>query len=135
MPAPHYCLPSYFPALVAAQSFITTFFPLLAQIKPICIMHLSTIIALVAAPLVVLAAPGRLPIPNLAASAVHPIPNFAGCRVDNATLSDLPTGQTTIAVPAGQTPVNIAMGVGVQNYTCTNGTFASVSSPPSSVIN
>ncbi|KAG8710338.1 hypothetical protein FRC11_004604 [Ceratobasidium sp. 423] len=49
----------------------------------------------------------------------------SGCSVSNATLS-LPSNQTAITVPTG-TPVYIALGVGVQNYTCgSTGTFASV---------
>ncbi|KAJ1300388.1 hypothetical protein OPQ81_005207 [Rhizoctonia solani] len=48
-----------------------------------------------------------------------------GCPISNAKLS-VPSGQTAITVPTG-TPVYIALGVGVQNYTCgSTGTFASV---------
>jgi len=39
----------------------------------------------------------------------------------------LPSNQTTLSVPAGQTPRFVALGVGVQNYTCSSaGTFTSV---------
>lgn len=86
-------------------------------------MVFSTLLALAALPLAVLAAPGRFLVPNIAASAIHPLVNFQGCPVNNVTLP-LPAG-ATIAVPAGQTPIAIAMGVGVQNYTCSNGTFTS----------
>lgn len=47
-----------------------------------------------------------------------------GCPVSNATLS-VPSNQTAVTVPTG-TPTYIALGVGVQNYTCgSTGTFAS----------
>ncbi|KAL7008475.1 hypothetical protein EMMF5_001736 [Cystobasidiomycetes sp. EMM_F5] len=47
-------------------------------------------------------------------------PKLTGCDVSKATF-DLPSG---VAIPAGQTPTFVALGRGVQNYTCTNGTFA-----------
>jgi len=84
-------------------------------------MVFSALIALVALPLTALASPSRLPIPNLDASSVHPLLNFEGCPVSNDTLT-LPAG-SSIAVPSGQTPIAVTMGVGVQNYTCSNGTF------------
>jgi len=87
-------------------------------------MVFSALIALVALPLTALASPSRLPIPNLDASSVHPLLNFEGCPVSNDTLT-LPAG-SSIAVPSGQTPIAVTMGVGVQNYTCSNGTFTSV---------
>lgn len=86
-------------------------------------MVFSKLFALAALPLVVLAAPSRFQIPNLASTAVHPLTNIASCPVNNVTLP-LPAG-ATIAVPSGQTLLAVSMGVGVQNYTCTNGTYVS----------
>ncbi|CAE6439288.1 unnamed protein product [Rhizoctonia solani] len=48
-----------------------------------------------------------------------------GCSLSNAKLS-VPPNQTALTVPTGS-PVYIALGVGVQNYTCgASGTFTSV---------
>ncbi|KAF8599520.1 hypothetical protein BDV93DRAFT_560323 [Ceratobasidium sp. AG-I] len=48
-----------------------------------------------------------------------------GCSVASAKLS-LPANQTSVAVPSG-TPIYVALGFGIQNYTCgTTGTFASI---------
>ncbi|KLO14258.1 hypothetical protein SCHPADRAFT_889391 [Schizopora paradoxa] len=44
---------------------------------------------------------------------------YAGCDVSNAVLS-LPSGQTQLQLPSGLSPNSIALGVGVQNYTCTS---------------
>ncbi|GJJ11531.1 hypothetical protein Clacol_005764 [Clathrus columnatus] len=51
--------------------------------------------------------------------------SFAGCNVSQAVI---PIGQSGLTVaPAGQKPINIALGVGTQNYTCSaSGTFASI---------
>ncbi|KAF8599519.1 hypothetical protein BDV93DRAFT_419294, partial [Ceratobasidium sp. AG-I] len=47
------------------------------------------------------------------------------CSVAGAQLS-LPAGQTSVVVPSG-TPIYVALGFGIQNYTCgAAGTFASV---------
>jgi len=46
------------------------------------------------------------------------------CSVSTLKLA-LPSNQTVISIPAGVKPKYIALGVGVQNYTCANGTFAS----------
>ncbi|CAE6436856.1 unnamed protein product [Rhizoctonia solani] len=47
---------------------------------------------------------------------------LTGCPISNAKLS-VPSGQTAVTVPSGN-PVYIALGVGVQNYTCgSTGTF------------
>lgn len=45
------------------------------------------------------------------------------CNTAGAKLQ-LPSNQTQLALPSGQTPKFIAVGSGVQNYTCgTTGTF------------
>ncbi|CAE6423378.1 unnamed protein product [Rhizoctonia solani] len=78
-------------------------------------MFFSALLTILAASTAAFAAPAN-GIPGLKCS---------GCSVSNAKLS-LPSNQTTITVPTG-TPVYIALGVGVQNYTCgSTGTFASV---------
>jgi len=46
------------------------------------------------------------------------------CPVSTFKLA-LPANQTVLSIPAGVKPAYIALGVGVQNYTCSNGTFAS----------
>ncbi|KAL5531516.1 hypothetical protein ACEPAG_4393 [Sanghuangporus baumii] len=53
-----------------------------------------------------------------------PTPSIpSNCSVASAK-PDLPSGQTNITVPSGQVPETIALGVGVQNYTCTDaGTY------------
>jgi len=61
----------------------------------------------------------------LSAAAPHMARTAGGCNVKNATLS-LPAGQTAISVPTDASPAYIALGVGVQNYTCTAaGTYTS----------
>lgn len=95
-------------------------------------MVLASFIALVALPFAVLAAParspfrgssrGRRPISCLAHASVFPLPNIANCPVSSDVLS-LPSG---LSIPDGQAPVNIALGVGVQNYTCTDGKYTYV---------
>jgi len=55
-----------------------------------------------------------------------PLFKITGCNMPNAK-PNLPTNQTALAVPAAETVENIALGVGVQNYTCSSaGTFTSV---------
>ncbi|EJD07404.1 uncharacterized protein FOMMEDRAFT_164379 [Fomitiporia mediterranea MF3/22] len=52
-------------------------------------------------------------------------PNKRGnCDVSSAS-PDLPSGQTNVTVPSGQTAQKIALGVGVQNYTCNAGVYVS----------
>ncbi|CAE6401873.1 hypothetical protein ACGC1H_000220 [Rhizoctonia solani] len=65
----------------------------------------------------------------VASAAVLAVPTSGlkttGCSLSNAKLS-LPSNQTALTVPTG-TLVYIALGVGVQNYTCgSTGTFTSV---------
>ena len=49
---------------------------------------------------------------------------ISGCDVSTAVI-DLPSNQTELAVPSGEVPTYIALGIGVQNYTCSaTGTFA-----------
>jgi len=47
------------------------------------------------------------------------------CPVSTFKLA-LPANQTVLSIPTGVEPAYIALGVGVQNYTCTNGTFGSI---------
>jgi hypothetical protein len=47
------------------------------------------------------------------------------CPVSSFKLA-LPAGQTLLSIPAGVEPAYVALGVGIQNYTCTNGAFAYV---------
>jgi len=55
-----------------------------------------------------------------------PVIKFTGCNVQSAN-PNLPSGQTALTVPPGEVVENIALGVGVQNYTCSStGTFTSV---------
>lgn len=50
----------------------------------------------------------------------------SGCDVSNVML-ELPSGQTQLMTPTTSTPAFIALGVGVQNYTCSaTGTYTSV---------
>ena len=56
-------------------------------------------------------------------------PQLRTCDVTSAAPS-LPSDQTNVTVPSGQTVKTIALGVGVQNYTCTDaGTYSFVSAP------
>ncbi|KZS98611.1 hypothetical protein SISNIDRAFT_481329 [Sistotremastrum niveocremeum HHB9708] len=51
---------------------------------------------------------------------------LSGCPVSTIKPS-FPSNQTTLSVPAGQKPQYIAIGVGVQNYTCgSTGTYTSI---------
>ncbi|TDL23785.1 hypothetical protein BD410DRAFT_787066 [Rickenella mellea] len=51
--------------------------------------------------------------------------HVTGCDVSGLT-PNLPSGQTQLTVPTGTKPVFVALGVGVQNYTCgSTGTYAS----------
>ncbi|CAE6415038.1 unnamed protein product [Rhizoctonia solani] len=64
----------------------------------------------------------------VASTAVLAVPTsdfkLTGCSLSKAKLS-LPSNQTVLTVPSG-TPVYVALGVGVQNYTCgSTGTFTS----------
>lgn len=53
-------------------------------------------------------------------------PQLGNCDVTKAT-PFLPSGQTNVTVPSGQTPSKITVGVGVQNYTCSSsGTYTFV---------
>jgi hypothetical protein len=75
-------------------------------------------------PLLVLGAPQGKSL-NINLASIRPLSNFVSCPTTSAVLS-LPGNQTTLAVPAGQKPVSIALGIGVQNYTCsTAGTYTS----------
>ena len=90
-------------------------------------MVFSSIIALAVLPLAVTAAPSGRLVNGIGAATVFPMTNFVDCPVNAATLT-LPLNQTALAVPAGVSPVNIALGVGVQNYTCSAaGTYTYVS--------
>ncbi|KAG8808787.1 hypothetical protein FRC17_003773, partial [Serendipita sp. 399] len=63
---------------------------------------------------------------GLGFAAISPLIPFINCPLTDATLSQLPPDQTTLAVPPGTQPVAIALGVGTQNYTCSAaGTYAS----------
>ena len=44
---------------------------------------------------------------------------YAGCDVSQAII-DIPQNQSLLEVPAGLVPNSIALGVGIQNYTCTD---------------
>ena len=56
---------------------------------------------------------------------------YQDCPVANAVLT-FPAGQTALSIPSGQVPNHILLGVGVQNYTCTNaGTYTYASGPQS----
>lgn len=86
----------------------------------------SSLIALAVVPLACMAAPSGSVISGLGAAAISPMINIAGCPVSSDVLT-LPANQTVLALPAGAAPVNIALGVGVQNYTCSAaGTYTSV---------
>lgn len=86
----------------------------------------SSLIALAVVPLAAMAAPSGRPISGLGAASISPMINVAACPVGSAILT-LPLNQTVLALPAGAAPVNIALGVGVQNYTCSAaGTYTSV---------
>jgi len=50
---------------------------------------------------------------------------LVGCPVTQATLP-LPTNQTVITTPTDAAVFAVGLGVGVQNYTCTNGAFTSI---------
>ncbi|KAH9939560.1 hypothetical protein B0H21DRAFT_698324 [Amylocystis lapponica] len=51
---------------------------------------------------------------------------LAGCDVSKSTLT-LPAGETALVMPTNTTPTFLALGVGVQNYTCsTSGTYTNV---------
>ena len=53
------------------------------------------------------------------------------CPVADAVLT-FPEGQTALSIPSGQVPNHILLGVGVQNYTCTDaGTYTYASGPGS----
>ncbi|KAL5537059.1 hypothetical protein ACEPAF_882 [Sanghuangporus sanghuang] len=61
----------------------------------------------------------------LASPAARTLPIPGDCNITSAK-PDLPSGQTNITVPSGQVPEKITLGVGVQNYTCTDaGTYTS----------
>ncbi|KAH7335752.1 hypothetical protein B0J17DRAFT_719373 [Rhizoctonia solani] len=82
-------------------------------------MFFSALLAILAASTATLATPASPPA-NIPSGL-----KLTGCSLSNAKLS-VPPGQTNITVPAGP-PVYIALGVGVQNYTCgASGTFTSV---------
>jgi len=87
-------------------------------------MVLASLIALVALPFVALAAPARQQIPGLSLPAIQPFTNFGSCPVTADQLTF--PANSSIAVPSGVAPLNVALGFGVQNYTCTNGTYASI---------
>ncbi|KAF8724693.1 hypothetical protein RHS02_08528, partial [Rhizoctonia solani] len=77
-------------------------------------MLFSTLFAILSTSVLVSAAPAYAP-PGI---------KLTGCPISNAKFN-LPAGQTAVTVPSGN-PVYIALGVGVQNYTCgSTGTFAS----------
>jgi hypothetical protein len=42
------------------------------------------------------------------------------CSLSRIANPSLPTGQTALAVPSGQKLVALTLGVGVQNYTCSD---------------
>jgi hypothetical protein len=72
-----------------------------------------------------------LSIPLLAAATGVPVANYNGpifgnlarCPTAYSALT-FPYGQTALAVPEGEVPNYITLGVGVQNYTCTDaGTY------------
>lgn len=55
-----------------------------------------------------------------------PVFKITGCNVQTAK-PNLPSGQTMLTVPTGEVVENVALGVGVQNYTCSSaGTFTYV---------
>lgn len=59
---------------------------------------------------------------------IVPLISSAGCQL-NATAISLPQNQNTSAltIPEGQNPIAVALGMGVQNYTCTQfGNYTSV---------
>ncbi|GAB1527602.1 hypothetical protein RhiTH_010778 [Rhizoctonia solani] len=77
-------------------------------------MLFSTLFAILSTSVLVSAAPAYAP-PGI---------KLTGCPISNAKVN-IPAGQTAVTVPSGN-PVYIALGVGVQNYTCgSTGTFAS----------
>jgi len=63
----------------------------------------------------------------LASTAIAGPTKRFSCPV-SADKADLPSGQTTLTIPAGEKPAYVALGVGIQNYTCTasTGKYASV---------
>jgi len=61
-----------------------------------------------------------------ALASATPLFQFPGCNVQDVKPT-LPSGQTALTVPTGEVVKNIALGVGVQNYTCSSaGAFTSV---------
>jgi len=62
-----------------------------------------------------------------ALTSATPLFKAPGCNCNVQTAKPtLPSGQTALTVPTGEVVKNIALGVGVQNYTCsTSGTFTS----------
>ena len=61
---------------------------------------------------------------QLATDFVHG--KFIRCDVSGAVM-DLPPNQSQLVTPPGEKPMYIALGVGVQNYTCSStGTFSFV---------
>ncbi|GAB1524508.1 hypothetical protein RhiTH_007662 [Rhizoctonia solani] len=80
---------------------------------PVTMLFL-TLFAILSTSVLVSAAPAYAP-PGI---------KLTGCPISNAKVN-LPAGQTAVTVPSGN-PVYIALGVGVQNYTCgSTGTFTS----------
>ena len=56
---------------------------------------------------------------------------YQDCPVANAVLT-FPEGQTALSLPSGQVPNQILLGVGVQNYTCSDaGTYTYAPNPDS----
>jgi len=61
-----------------------------------------------------------------AAAAATPSIKVTGCNVQTVKPS-LPSNQTQLTIPSGEKVENIALGLGVQNYSCaTTGTYSSV---------
>lgn len=59
------------------------------------------------------------------AALANPV-KLTGCSL-KAAVPDIPAGQTTLSVPSGLSVEYVALGLGVQNYTCgSTGTYTSV---------
>jgi hypothetical protein len=84
-------------------------------------MHFSTPLAVISLVSFVRSAPVGPPATSSSSNG-----SVKTCPVSTFKLA-LPGNQTVLSIPAGVKPVYIALGVGVQNYTCSNGTFAYVS--------
>lgn len=63
--------------------------------------------------------------------AAHPYGRPGSCPVADATLT-LPESQTALSIPKDQVPNHILLGIGVQNYTCSDsGTYTYAPGPGS----